>query len=539
MFSRFRGPARRVLPLAFAIAAVVITDAAAAGDGWRSALYPSDWTPAWTSSQGYYFHDVSYAGYRHSQAEPGSSTPDRQINVLSLGADAGGTIDSTAAVQQAIDTISAQGGGVVYFPGGLYRFDGRLNISASNVVLRGDGPTLSRLYFTRSEGMSYGGHIEFTGSDASDLELPLISDGQSRSAVVEVENAGNLAVGDAVVVGFVISDAFVAEHGMSGTWTAFNNSWQPWFWRKIVAIDRSKSPNRITLDVPLRYVSKVRDAASIRRTPSLLSECGVDDLGLANAVSWVDAWSQSQVHVLEMHAVQDCWVRNVQSFAPPTAPVSGLGVGSHLQSGGILIHEGNRITIANSQMRNAENRGDGGNGYLFEIRQSSEVLTQDSEGLNGRHNFIQNWGFGVSGCVWLRVHSAGGLAQINSGSSAGTVAYSEFHHSLAVGNLVDSSSFDDGWAIVNRQDQSTGAGVTGTETVLWNTSGNGLLESRQYAMGYLIGTSGALKTQLSTKGLSGQDTEPKDWSEGIGKGTKLKPQGLFEDMLKKRLKTKP
>jgi hypothetical protein len=541
MFSRSRRPSRHAgrIGLALLICVVLIPQAATAGDGWRSALYPKDWTPAWTSSQGYYFADVSYAGYRHSQQQPGSATPDRQINVVSQGADASGASDSTAAVQQAIDTISGQGGGVVYFPTGLYRFDGRLNISASNVVLRGDGPTSSRLYFTRSDGMSYGGHIEFSGSDSSDLELPLASDGQSRSAVVEVGNAGNLAVGDDVVVGFVISDAFVSEHGMTGTWTAFNGTWQPWFWRKVLAIDRSSTPNKITLDVPLRYVSKVRDAASIRRTPSLLSECGVENLGLANAVSWANAWSQSQVHVLEMHAVQDCWVQNVQSFVPPTAPTSGFGSGSQLQSGGILIHEGNRVTISNSVMRNAENRGDGGNGYLFEIRQSSEVLTQDSEGLNGHHNFIQNWGFGVSGCVWLRVHSAGGLAQISSASSAGTVAYSEFHHSLAVGNLVDSSVFDDGWSIVNRQDESTGAGVTGTETVLWNTSGKGLLESRQYAMGYLIGTTGSLSTQLSTKGLAGQDTAPKDWSEGIGKGTKLKPQGLFDDMLKKRLGTAP
>jgi len=526
-----------VVLAAFATLVCVITPPVQAG--WRSVLYPTDWTPSWTSPEGYYFHDVSYAGYHHSELEPGTLIPNRQLQVTDLGADPTGSTDSTPAVQQAIDQISVQGGGVVYFPPGLYRFDGRLNISASHVVLRGDGPDQSRLYFTRSQGMSYGGHIEFNGADNHDLDVPLASDGQSRSAVVKVTDAGDLKVGDDVTIGFIISDAFVAEHGMTGVWTAFNNTWQPWFWRRIVAIDRNSSPQRITLDVPLRYVSKVRDAASIRRMPAILSECGVEDLGLANAVGWDEAWSQDQVHVLEMHAVQDCWIRNVQSFVPPTAPTSGYGVGDELQSGGILIHEGNRVTISDVILRNAEHRGDGGNGYLFEVRQSSEVLTRDSEGLNGRHNFIQNWGFGVTGCVWQRVHSAGGLAQISPYSPVGSIAYSEFHHSLAVGNLIDASRFDDGWSIVNRQNQSTGAGVTGTETIIWNTSGNGMLESRQYGVGYVIGGVKTLITQFSTSGASGQGTAPKDWKEGLGKGAKLKPQDLFDDMLQKRLQSSP
>ena len=78
----------------------------------------------------------------------------------------------------------------------------------------------------------------------------------------------------------------------------------------------------------------------------------------------------------------------------------------------------------------------------------------------------------------------------------GLVGYSEFHHSLATANLIDSSIFHDGFSIINRGSYSSGAGHTGTENVFWNTSGTGLLRSQQYGWGYVIGTSLALEVEL-------------------------------------------
>ena len=101
-------------------------------------------------------------------------------------------------------------------------------------------------------------------------------------------------------------------------------------------------------------------------------------------------------------------------------------------------------------MGHAMNRGGGGNGYLFEMRRSSELLFRDCEGTAGRHNSIQNWGFGATGSVWLRVKSAEGRSLIEKDSNVGGTGYSEFHHSLATANLIDASVFDDGASIVNR-----------------------------------------------------------------------------------------
>ena len=514
---------------------------------WRSLLYPDDWTPETTDDEGRFLHDFSYAGYHYGETPLAQHVSETVFDVVTdFGADPTGETDSTAVVQAAIDEAELAGG-VVHFPVGLYRFDGRLGINASNVVLRGEGPETSRLYFTSSVDMAYLGHVTFAGALTHDLELPLVTDAGPRDFTVEVEDAGDLAVGDDVAIGWVITPEFVEEHVMTGSWQAFNDTWQPFFRREVVNIDRTASPHRVTLDVPLRYPAKIRDGASLRREHGYLSECGFESLGVANAVAWDDAWAVRQVHVVEMNGVEDCWIRDIASFPSPIAPTEGNGAGMHLQGGGIVVRSSKRVTVADSSLELAQNRGSGGCGYLFEVRTSSEVLFSDLLGRAGRHNFIQNWGFGVSGCVWLRVHSADGRTVHGSAGTLSSVGYSEFHHSLATANLIDSSVLDDGWSAVNRKDESSGAGHTATDNVIWNASGEGLVRSYQYGWGYVIGTGPEITVETERTpapyGLeelwellaAGTDTEPMDWAEGVGRAEMLEPSSLYEDQLMRRL----
>ena len=160
------------------------------------------------------------------------------------------------------------------------------------MVLKGDGPEASRLYFSKSEGMSYLGHIRFLGNGAMGPDLPLVENGESGSFEVSVEDASSLQVGQDILIGWVITDAFVAAHDMTGTWQAFNGTWQPFFQREVVGIDTDVTPHRVQVDVPLRYASLMSDSASIRVQDGLLSECGVEGLGLSNAVAWSAAWAK-------------------------------------------------------------------------------------------------------------------------------------------------------------------------------------------------------------------------------------------------------
>ncbi len=501
---------------------------------WRSSLYPTDWTPAFEDAQGRFLHDFSYAGFKYGEPPDAGDLPLFDV-VADYGADPTGAMDATPAVQLAMDDAAAANGGIVVLGAGLFRFEDVLRSSASHVVLRGQGSSATRLYFTRSQGMSDTAHILFDAPITVDLETPLATDAKVRSSVIEVDDAAGFAPGDDVAVGFTITPEFIEEHGMTGTWQAFNGTWQSFFRRTVVATNTSSAPNTITLDVPIRYPAKTRDGASLRREQGFLTGVGVESLGLANAVSWDEAWSVDRTHVLEIAHAKDSFVRDVVTFPSPNAPVSGNGAGAHLLSGGILVRESKRVTVSQVEISLAQNRGGGGNGYLFEIQRSSEVLIADSKGTAGRHNFIQNWGFGTTGCVFLRVESRGGKNVLSKDDPTEVTALSEFHHSLATANLIDSSLFDDGFSIINRNLESTGAGQTGTENAMWGLHGKGMVRSLQFGWGYVIGTLGLAVVTESVLPMA-QGTEPVDLVEGQDLAATLEPPSLYEDQRQRRLK---
>ncbi len=506
-------------------------DAGSAATGtWRSALYPVDWTPAFTDERGRFLHDVSYAGYRHGAAYPEEASGPL-VDVTLAGADPTGAVDSTAVVQAALDALAADddpAGGTVWFPAGSYRLDGLLTVTTPGVLVRGDGPS-SALFFTSAD-LHGRASITFQGAPVEGPDLPLVVDGVARSHELWLDAKAALAVGDDVDVGIVITDAFVAEHGMTGTWQTANGQWRAFFRRTVTAVEAAvldgAPRTRVTVDVPLRSALLVRDQASVRRVDGMLHDVGVLDLALANAIDADVARSQDRAHVLAFEAVKDAFVARVSSFAPPGASDDG-----HLQSGGVLVATSKRVTVDGVTMENAQHRGSGGNGYLFELLRSSEVLVKDSVGRNGRHNFIQNWDFNTNGCVFLRVVSVDGVME----GVVDVLGASEFHHSLAMANLIDGAVSTDGWGAVNRGSESSGAGHTATENVFWNVRG-GFVRSLQYGWGYVIGTTDAeVLTDVDDLFGRGRGTEPADFVEGEGQGATLEPVSLYEDQRARRL----
>jgi hypothetical protein len=431
---------------------------------WRSVLFPNDWTPAHTADGGAFLHDFSYAGFEGGREPVSVGLPE------GLSCPEG---DATAVLQRAFD--EAPDGGLLTLGPGTWRIDGALRVTRSNLIVRGSPDTT--LVFTKSAGLSFSQHVTIGGEPLVTGEAPLLLDARARSFTVDVGpiDGGVLAPGDDVVLGHVITPEFVAAHGMTGTWRAFNDTWQPIAWRTVTKVEGS----RVTLDVPLRSDLLLRDRPTLRRVVHRVHHVGFENLRFTNVVDRASALAMDQVAVFHLTGVKDCWVRNLRSVS--------LDGGAHVQSVGVRVHQSKRVTVTDTFIGEAQHRGSGGNGYLFEVRQSNEVLFRDCEARGGRHNFIQNWGFGTSGCVWQRVRSTGGTLETPLGSGRGL---SEFHHSLATANLIEDSVFDDGFAIVNRGAESTGAGHTGTENVFWNVRGAGVLRSMQFGRGYIIGTRG-------------------------------------------------
>lgn len=502
----------------------------------RSSLYPEDWQPNMQDAQGRFLHDFSYAGY-HNGEMPIPKRNDLEVfDVVSgYGADNTGATDATRAIQDAINAAAHAKGGIVFLPEGLYKCDGVLEITGNNIILRGAGPDKTRVYFTKVKNMTGKSHIQFKGKLVEGESYPLVENGQNLASTITVLDGAALEAGTEASVGWEITPAFVAEHGMEDYWLPFRDQWKPVFRRSVVSVDRSGSSPVVTLDVPLRYISQVRDKAALRIESGYLRECGVEDIAISNAVESGEAWTENRNHCLSFMQAKDCWIRNVHSFASPHPDADGY----HLQSSGIQILDSKRITVQDCVLGVAQNRGGGGNGYLYEIMTSNEVLTVDCKGYDGRHNFIQNWDFGTAGCVWLRCESSGGKNLNNSWIRVGPTAYSEFHHALAMGCLIDSCTLDDGWLAGNRQHYSSGAGHTSTQCVFWNNRGNGTIHSWQYGMGYIIGT-----TDLSVKTTRPyittvnyfEGTEPEDYTELLDQGAQLQPQSLYEDQLKRRIK---
>jgi hypothetical protein len=492
-------------------------------------LYPEDWTPNFTDSEGRFLHDFSYAGYKYGEeALPVVHGPLYDV-VAAFGADNSGQTDATQAIQDAIDAAQGDGGGVVHFPAGIYRLDDHVVVNSSNIILRGDGPFSTQIYFTRDQNMDGQAGITLRGSVQSELELPLSADVDNRATSVQVEDASGLSVGDDVQIGFVITDQFIADHGMDGTWVSFNGQWKPFFRRVITAIDTTADPDVVELDIPLRYPVLTRDSASLRKVSGFIQECGVEDMALSNAIGYDAAWGFNRAHVLTLDRAKDCWIHNVHSFDSPVGEDD-----YHLQSGGILVSNSKRVTVLGSRMEKAQHRGSGGNGYLFEVLKSNEVLVNECTAVAGRHNFIQNWDFGTTGCVFLGCTSREGRMLAFSWDFIGLPGYCEYHHSLATANLVDSCILEDGWVGYNRRTESSGAGHSVTQSVYWNNRGGGTIKSLQYQWGYIIGVND-INVSTSLIDYNAAGTEPEDWVESSPDGSDLIPESLYEDQLRRRI----
>lgn len=74
--------------------------------------------------------------------------------------------DDVTPIKNAIAAAKAAGGGIVYFPAGIYMYTARLTITSSNMILRGAGKGLTRLVASVFGGQT---SVEFLGPSSSAL----------------------------------------------------------------------------------------------------------------------------------------------------------------------------------------------------------------------------------------------------------------------------------------------------------------------------------------------------------------------------------
>ncbi len=508
----------------------------------RSALYPEDWKPGFSVNhpdyeQPLFLQDYSYAGYHNGEL----ALPEGSSNIIQVEASTDGSSDASGAIQAALDQAAAQGGGVVYLPAGLYRIDNPISIEGSNIVLRGAGSEQTQLWFRDGGGTTEEQKVNLLVTGASWLQeearadWAITEEGEIFDTSVELANAEDIQAGDDISIAWNITEAFKAEHNSEDYWYhAELGSRKTFFRRTVTQVDG----NQVYFKVPLRYPVKLHDNPVVLKASGYASENGIEALSFTNAMGVEKAWASfDQATAIVLRFCKDCWIRDVKSFARQ-------GASHHIRSHGITIERSFRVTVADSHLAKTEHLGEGGNGYLFQLSQTNEVLVRDSTGRDGRHNFSVNWDFGSSGNVFQRIESSGGLVcsslenQLSNNCSLGP---SDFHHALAIANLFDHAIIDDGLQVGNRQEWSSGAGQTGTQNLFWNISGDGDVYAYNQDVGYVIGTGSNINVSTNL-GLGtwpqshlSPGTAPEDYTELLGDAEVLLPQSLYDDQLAKRL----
>ena len=272
--------------------------------GWRSELYPEDWTPGFAIGDRF-LHDFSYAGYHAGEQPLPDFPPGPIVDVTAppYQADNSGAADVTQVLQQAIDDVGEAGGGVVYLPAGTYTISTgekfALHIGYSGVVIRGDGPSQTHIFndttMMRHKMVIVARPERNRAANwfwrASD-EVLLTADITLPTNTVEVEDTTDYAVGDWIVVHGDATEAFIAEHGMTGWWSPEEDLGSI-IYRQIEAID----DNTITLDAPTRYPILMRDNARITHVPPHLEEIGIEHLSIGNRENANAGWDTNDYSI--------------------------------------------------------------------------------------------------------------------------------------------------------------------------------------------------------------------------------------------------
>ena len=521
-------------------------------DYWRSSLYPENWEPGYTNEHGDFLHDFSYAGYHMGEKSIPSNPPGSIVDVTQppYNADNTGQTDVTSVIQSAINDVGGNGGGVVYLPEGKYRVspgnnDESLLISYSSVVLRGDGPDKTFIfnndYYMRSKAVirvqpqgqtSWHWHSVLPGS-----ERALIEDAGEGDFEVVLSSTQGINVGDWIVLTHDMTEDFINELGrpeLVDSWAGIIDGVT--FYRQVTSV----SGNTITVDIPLRYFLKTRDNARIYKTNKHIEEVGVEHLSIGMRqhpgsgfgpndynVEGTAAYDVHNSYMLMYRNVLNGWVNNVHSYRP------SVNAGNfHSVSNGLYFAFSRSITVNGTDIRRAQYRGGGGNGYAHRI-ECNDCLVKNSRGGEALEG-----GRDVRYAFDIARQFASGNVIYNSDS----YGYSDFHMHLSVSNLIDNVHMRRQPFLVNYRG-SAGTiphGVTTDQSVFWNHKSSGgvselyceecsIFVNGQSDKIFVIGTSGNRPL------VNGVLSRNRHRFEGIGEGETLLPQSLYIDQLQKRL----
>ena len=422
--------------------------------------------------------------------------------------------DDGAHIQAAIDYVSGlpldSNGfrGAVLLTEGTYDVEGTIFITASGVVLRGEGQTPhsgTRIVYTGRrlktdprqgvlisvEGKAGGTKLSDTPTRITDSFVPV------GATSFRIQSAAGFVVGDQIVVYRQTNQRWIDDLDMG------QYGWNPMYyedgWERVI---NSIDGNRIAIDAPI--VQAIEDqygGGSIFKHSSggRISNVGVECLWLESRYEY-DTDEDHGWNAIDLRNVENGWVRQVTSRYFGYACVNTKGGTKN-------------VTIEDCACLDPKSQTIGMRKYSFPIDDCCFVLIQRCFTRGGRHDYITH--SRVPGpnafvdCLAIECHS-------DSGN----------HHRYAEGTLFDNVKARY-LAVENRQSSGTGHGWSGAQTLFWNCEATTICHAPLGAMNWSIGVIGEM--QLG----SAAPDEPLGYWEAHG--THVTPRSLYYKQLEDRL----
>jgi hypothetical protein len=422
-------------------------------------------------SKGNIVPDFSGVGYRNSESPIPNVAVVKTVNAV-VG-------DNLANIQNAINEVSAYTPdangfrGTILFKAGTYNISNSITISASGIVLRGEGFDGTGTNFVATKttqhnlinfaGISGTASLSSSKKSITDSYVPI------GTKQVTVASGHTFMVGDAVFVHRIPNDAWISLLGMDKLtsiipqdpttvdWVA--SSYDLYSERKVTAVNG----NLITLDAPIMDIIDPVYATGelMKYTSTRIEKCGIENIRLfSNYTSDTDenhGWE-----AISFDNIINAWARNVEVYYFGYSAV-------HIASSAAWI------TVDSCKMLDAKSIITGGRRYSFNV-DGQRNLVQNCTTRRGRHDYVN----GSRTCGPNVFYNC--IATIQN-SDIGP------HHRWSTGILFDNIVGNGSQDVQNRLDSGSGHGWSGGQIMFWNCTAGKMIvqdppgDERNWAIG--------------------------------------------------------
>ena len=393
--------------------------------------------------------DFSNVGYQYGDVPiPEIAT---LVEVSPVDGDDGATIQ--AAINSLYNFEPDENGfrGAVLLKAGTYQVSGQIKISASGIVLRGEGDTDSETVII-AEG-------------TSDRDLIKVDNGASRNVIsttraaiaedyvpvgrkyVIVLDASGYVEGDRIVLYRQGTSQWISDIKMNqltpteGTVQWSSSGYSFYFERLVTKVngDTIFFRNPVVMAMEKRYGGGLVYKYSFNR----LQNIGIENICLKSAyTSETDeehSWS-----AIGIYSAENCWVRNVTAWYFALSCVK-------------LESKSRLTTVLNCHSKEQKSIITGGRRYPFQTTGSLNLF-KDCTTTEARHDY-------ATGARVCGPNVFTGNTSVNSHSDIGP------HHRWAMGTLYDLIVTDNEINVQDRDDMGTGHGWSGANQVFWSCKG--------------------------------------------------------------------